>query len=270
MTVEGFGRGVAQGLGAIGALGPDQAGAIVRQRKNGEGPAGQEIFVGHALVRMLHADGGHHSALAIAPADVADAGGLAQYAVAALGADHQRRGQRPSVRERQGRAGRGDVQGLGGGRGQHLNTLVDHRLGQGGADLAVLDQIAQRLALGTVGDFAAVEAQKERRGAARGRARRLAVGDQDLLDPLGVGRQGLAGPDRPPLAERRIGDGRGTPVKALGQLGVERLGVDQQGLDPGRGQGERQGGSGHAGSGDDDVGVVVAHGRIWRAAGGGV
>jgi hypothetical protein len=67
--------------------------------------------------------------------------------------------------------------------------------------VAVLQQVAQRLALGPVGDLGGIEAQEERAGPRPRRAGRLAVGDQDLLDPLGVRVQRVGQAQRPPLAE---------------------------------------------------------------------
>jgi hypothetical protein len=110
--------------------------------------------------------------------------------------------------------------------------------------VAVLDQIAQRLALAAIGDLGGIEAQEGRQLQAGRRARRAAVGDQDLFDPLGVGLQPLADAQGPPLPEAGEGDCRGPAVEVRGDLGVEGQGIDQDRLQPAALQGEGQGRAG--------------------------
>ncbi len=222
--------------------------------------------MGRALVRAFHLHGRDHPALAVGPTDHADARGLAHGRAASVGRHGQGRAGHPPIvqgqpRRRAGQIGRHHL-----GRGDHLNARRLDRRRQSDAGAAVFQQIAQGLAVRPVLDLAGIEAQQEGRGAGRGRGPRTApIGDQNLLDALGVGLQQLADADGLPLAKGAVGDGRGAPVeRGLPLVGKGRA-VDQQRLQPARGQGQGQGRAGHARADDHDVRVEgLAHGRHMR------
>ena len=211
--------------------------------------------MGDAAVGPFQAHGGDHAGLGIVPADSADAGLGADHRAAPLGADRQRRGQRPAVLK--GHDRRPGLERRAGDprRRQHLYPRSLHRRRQGGADVAVFQKVAQGLALRQIGDLGGVEAQEEWRGRAGRGARRTAVGDQDLLDPLGVGVEGRRQAQRAPLPVGRIGDGRGAAIEGGRRLGVKNHRVDQDRLHAGLRQGQRQGRPGDAGAGNDHVTV---------------
>ena len=78
------------------------------------------------------------------------------------------------------------------------------------------------------------------------------------MDPLGVGLQVFGEAQGPPLPEAGIGYGRGPAVEGGGQLGLEGLWVDEDGLQPAARKAKGEGRAGHAGAGDDHVGVHAA------------
>ncbi len=132
--------------------------------------------------------------------------------------------------------------------------------------MTVLDQIAQRFAVAPVGDLGGIEAQEGREIQPWRGARRAAVGDQDLLDPLGEPLQPLAHAQRPPLPEAGEGDRGGAAVKVGGGLGLEGLRIDQDRRQAAALQRQGQGGAGHAGSGNQDVaGERAGHAGICGA-----
>ena len=217
--------------------------------------------MGHAVVRPLQPHRGDDAGLVIVPADRADAGGLAHHRAAALGADHQRRRQHAAVRQGdRAPAGRRPRQpDRAPAPAPRCRRRAPPRPGRRGCGGSRPCSPAARRRCGR-----AISAASKRRKAgerrARRRAGRAAVGDQDLLDPLGVGPQGFADAERPPLAEGRIGDGRGAAVEGRRQSG-RRTAADRSARPSARpAPGQRQGRAGHAGAGDDDiVAINLAH-----------
>ncbi len=263
MGLEGCVGGVAQGLGPACRLGPDQARALIRQRQDGEGAAGQEIFVGDIAMIAAQPHRGHHPALAVGPADGVYAGGPSNRRTPPFRPHHQRRNQGRAVRQGHGRLAGVGLDTGDGGRRPHLNPRRRHRLSEGDADAAVLDHIAQRLAARAAADLVGVEPQEGRRGRPAGRARPTAVGHQDMVHPAGVGPQGLAQAQGVQHAEGRKGHGRRTAVERRRKLCAERLRIDQDHLQPGLGrrQGERRPAQPRTGD-DDVVAFGVCHGRL--------
>ncbi len=64
---------------------PDDAGAVVIERQDGERTRRQEMFVGDVVMRPFHLNGRHHRALVVIPVDMADAGLVAQRTAPAFG-----------------------------------------------------------------------------------------------------------------------------------------------------------------------------------------
>ncbi len=160
--LESLRRGRHQGLCLGRPLGPHQAGPVVGQGQDGEGAARQEVLVGHPVVRALQVHGRDHAGLLVGPADHADAGSLAHRRAAAVGGHDQRRLDRsPVAEDGLGMAGF-DPQLLQPGRGQHGDVAGVQRAGQALTDTAVLQHVAERLALDPFGDLGRVEAQAER------------------------------------------------------------------------------------------------------------
>ena len=73
----------------LGRLGPHERRAIVRERKNGEGPGGPEMLLGTAFMRQLVPDRGDDAHLAIFPAMGRDAGRRSRARILAVGGDDE-------------------------------------------------------------------------------------------------------------------------------------------------------------------------------------
>ncbi len=299
--MEDLGPGRGQGPAAGGLFGPDQAGAVLGQGQDGEGAGRQEMLVRHAVVGPGQLDRRHHPDLGIGPAHRADPGFAPDQRAASVRAHHQGGLHRAAIFQAHERTPGRDLQPRHPRRRQHLDLGGRHLLGQGRADVAVLDQISERFtprassrsverfcvrmrafkrgcalrasnrfplrlrAQRAIGDFRRVETQEGRQLQPRRRAWRAAVGDQDLLDRLGRGGQPLAHAQRPPLPEARKRHRRGPAIEGRGDLGVEGRRVDEDRLQPAAFERERQGGAGHAGSSDEDVaGDRSGHGRDMR------
>ena len=120
--------------------------------------------MGDAAVRRVQPDGGHNPGLGIGPARAADPRRRRDGGVAALGADDEGSGQDAAILQADRRGAGGKVDPGDPGRRQHLDALAPDSRRQGGADAAVLDHVAQGLALGPVGDLRRIEPQEGRRG----------------------------------------------------------------------------------------------------------
>jgi hypothetical protein len=240
-----------------GALRPHQRGAVallvVGHRQQGEGPRGQEMLVRHPAMRRLVPDGGDQRGLRIGPARDADAGGLAQRRVLAVGGDQQRRAQPAAVGQRHRyarRVGLGRPRDPAGPQG-HAGERRDAGE-QGAPDHPVLDDVAEGRCRGFGrGQRAMVVMQEEGRGAAA----RPPVGDADIEDRLGLGRHVRPGARPLQQVARAMGDRRGPPV--MGRIEPRRCGgrLDHRHRDAGAAQrgGERQ--PDHAAAGDQHLAI---------------
>ncbi len=173
--------------GHLLGLRPHQGGAVARHGQDGERTGGQEIFLRNAVMGALMLDRGDDAGLAVAPGHGLDARPLPQARAPPVGGEtdggtHSRAGgeggiDMPGFEFRSRDHRRGDQSQAGRG--------ADHGL-LGEADMAVLDQMAER----APPEFAVVEMQEE--GGGRPpveRAHGAAVGHQNVVDGLGVGRQ---------------------------------------------------------------------------------
>ena len=163
------------------------------------------MFIGDAMVRLFMRHGGDDAGLGIGPADHADALGGAQFGIAAIGGDRQRRLNRFAIAEMGGDAAACGFQPGHAGRRDQFQ-IGGHGGVKRGADMAVLGDMAQRRSA----HFLGIKMQRERRGRAVG----LAVGDQYLADRLGLGRQMRPDPQRRQHPDRGIGQCRDPAIEA--------------------------------------------------------
>ena len=116
---------------------------------------------------------------------------------------------------------------------------------QGAPDHAVLDHVAER----SLAELPVVEVEEERR---------VAVGDPDLQDRLGLGRHAAPHADRLEGALGGVGDGAGAAVEGPVQHRSRRGAIDQRHPQPGAGQSAAERQPHQAAADDEHVGAFFA------------
>ncbi len=202
-------------------------------------------------MRPLVPDRADDAGLRIAPLDSPDPGGAAQRRERAIGGGEQGAADAAALGE-----GDGDIARLAlrpGRPGRRQMVQVRQRANareEGAAQDAVLDDVAERV--GT--DLAVVVMEK---------LRRVAVGDPDLADRLGLRRNLVPGADAGEDALRAEGDCRSPSVERLADDARRILAVDDRDVEPGAGAGGRQGEADEAAADDDQLAVPRAGGGGW-------
>src|SRR6185437_7163088 len=110
-------------------------------------------------------------------------------------------------------------------RGAGRREMAQRRQGpgageEGAAQHAVLDDIAERV----VAEIVMVVVQEKRR---------IAIGDTDLADRLGLGSDAVPQPDAGEDALRAEGDRRGPSIERLARHARRVLAIDDRDLEPG-------------------------------------
>jgi hypothetical protein len=182
LAQEVVGRQRQKRLGVGAALVPHNAGKAPAHWQDGEGPGGQEMLFGAALVVALVGDGGDDGGHAGVPADHRDLGELAQLRARAVGGDDQSRPEplagrkhdlsRVAPRRKLGRCG-----------GDRLDAERGGGFAQRGANIIVERHMRERLVA------RGLEAQLLEPH----RVAHPPVGDGHLKDRLGERRQGCPG-----------------------------------------------------------------------------
>ena len=157
----------------------------VGHRQDGERPAGQELFLRHAAMRLRVARHQHDGDLIVRPGARADAGILAHRAEAALGrGDEARRYMRPLFSLTRRVPGRARCRALRRARSARPWDRLSRR-SRARAQEAVLDDPAHR-----GGSLPSPPLRHDRSAGKRGGAAVAAgVGDADVEDRLGVGHE---------------------------------------------------------------------------------
>ena len=201
------------------------AAGTVGHGQDGERAAGQEFLLGDAAVRlgvMGHQD---DRDLVVGPAACADAGLFAHRAEAALRRGDQPGGDAPSaLQDEAGAIGPALALDDFVGRYEFHLRASGETAQQGGPQEAVLgDPAHRRGGFRIVGGFAMIEMQEEGAGAAVV----AGVGNPDVADRLGIGRQLVPEVESREQALARIGYGGGAAVETLLRHRGERYAVDE-------------------------------------------
>jgi hypothetical protein len=211
-----------------------------------------------AAVRAGMAHGGDDAGLLVAPFDRPDPGGAAQRRILAVGGDDQPAGESFAVGQGDRRPGRRRLHRRDRARGDEAQA----RQGAGAAEqdpaqYSVLDDIAERrVAASRWAQLAMVVMHEQRR---------RIVGDADLADRLGLGRDLRPQPDAVEDQARAVGDRRGAPVECLRQHRHRVVAVDHGDRQPGIGTGDGEQHPVEPAADDHQFDIVWHRDRMGRA-----